>query len=391
MGDRGVYLDHAATTPVLPEVADAMRVYLTETFGNPSSIHSFGQEAKRALDCARDSVARAIGADASEIYFTSGGTESDNMALEGVTNALAGKGNHIITSTFEHHAVLETCEYLKTRGVEITYVPVDGDGMVDPADIENAITDRTILVSIMHANNEIGTIQPLAEISRITRERGIAFHTDAVQTVGAIPVNVDDLGVDLLTLTAHKFYGPKGAGALYVRRGTRISSIIHGGAQERQRRAGTENVPGIVGLARALEISQEDMETTSQKTAELRDYLIKGLMERIDGVHLNGHPKKRLPNNVNISIEGVEGESMVLSLDMVGIAVSSGSACSAGALEPSHVLRAIGLPFELAHGSLRLTLGRGTTREDLDYVLECLPPIVQRLRSMSPTSRWAQE
>ncbi len=384
---RRVYLDHAATTPVLPEVADAMRPYLTDIFGNPSSVHSFGQEAKRALDASRDTVARIIGADASEIYFTSGGTEADNLALIGVARANVGKGNHIVTSAVEHHAVLETCEFLETSGVEVTVVPVDGHGLVDPADVERAITDKTILVSIMHANNEIGTVEPIAEISRITRERGILFHTDAVQTVGAIPVNVDELGVDLLSLTAHKFYGPKGVGALYVRRGTRLARLIHGGAQERDRRAGTENVPGIVGLAKALEISQDGIEERAQAQSELRDYLIRGLTARIEGVRLNGHPTERLPNNVNVSIENVEGESLLLSLDMAGVAASSGSACTSGALEPSHVLHAIGQPLEAVHGSIRFALGRSTTRQDLDYVLEQTPPIVERLRSMSPLIR----
>ena len=387
MSDRRVYLDYAATTPALPEVADAMRPYLTDIFGNPSSLHSFGQEAKRALDASRDSVAKALGADAAEIYFTSGGTESDNLALIGVSNALAGKGNHIITSAIEHHAVLETCEYLQTRGFETTYLPVDEHGLVDPSDVEKAITDKTILVSIMHANNEIGTIEPLAEISKITRDKGVLLHTDAVQTVGHIPVNVNDLGVDLLSLAAHKFYGPKGVGALYVRRGTRISPIIHGGAQERQRRAGTENMPGIVGLAKALEICRQDMEERTRKETALRERLISGLFECIKDIRLNGHPTERLPNNVNVAVQYVEGESMLLMLDMQGVAASSGSACTSGALEPSHVLQAIGLPFEIAHGSIRFSLGRWTTEEDIDRVVELLPPIVERLRAMSPLVR----
>ena len=384
---RKIYLDHAATTPVLPEAADAMRPYMTDVFGNPSSLHSFGQEARRALDGARDTVARILGADASEIYLTSGGTEADNLALIGVTEALADRGNHIITTAIEHHAVLETCEYLRTRGVEVTCLPVDEYGLVDPAEVEKAITDKTILVSVMHANNEIGTIEPIAEISKITREQGIAFHTDAVQTVGHIPVNVDELGVDLLSLAAHKFYGPKGVGALYIRRGTRISPIIHGGAQERDRRAGTENVPGIVGLAKALEISQESIKEHAREETELRDYLIQSLTARIADIRLNGHPTKRLPNNVNIVIEYVEGESTLLMLDLVGVAVSTGSACSAGAIEPSHVLKAIGLPLQVAQSSIRFSLGRSTTKEDLDYVLEQLPPIVARLRALSPLAR----
>jgi len=364
-----------------------MRPYMTDAFGNPSSLHSFGQEARRALDGARDTVARILDADASEIYFTSGGTESDNMALIGVTEALAGKGNQIITTAIEHHAVLETCEYLETRGVEVICLPVDEYGLVDPADVEKAITDKTILVSVMHANNEIGTIEPIAESSKITYERGIAFHTDAVQTVGHIPVNVDKLGVDLLSLAAHKFYGPKGVGALYVRRGTKISPIIHGGAQERKRRAGTENIPGIVGLAKALQISQEDIEERAREETELRDYLIRELTARIPDIRLNGHPTKRLPNNVNIVIEYVEGESTLLMLDAVGVAASTGSACSAGAIEPSHVLKAIGLPLQVAQSSIRFSLGRSTTKEDLDYVLEQLPPIIARLRALSPLAR----
>lgn len=383
MSARRIYLDYAATTPVLPEVADAMRPYMTEIFGNPSSVHSYGQEAKHALDESRDTVARIIGADASEVYFTSGGTESDNLALIGVAKA-SKKGNHIITTAIEHHAVLETCEYLSTAGFEVTILPVDGDGLVAPADVDKAITDQTILVSVMHANNEIGTIEPLEEISKVTRERGVLLHTDAVQTVGAIPVNVDDLGVDLLTLTAHKFYGPKGIGALYVRKGTRIAPLIHGGSQERQRRAGTENVPGIVGLAKALEISQAGLEARAAAIADLRDYFSRGLVERIPDLRLNGHPTQRLPNNLNVAVQYIEGEGMLLGLDMVGVAVSSGSACASGSLEPSHVLRAIGLPFDIAHGSVRFSLGRFTTKDDLDFVLEHFPPIVERLRSMSP-------
>lgn len=383
MSARRIYLDYAATTPALPEVADAMRPYMTEIFGNPSSVHSYGQEAKRALDESRDTVARIIGADASEVYFTSGGTESDNLALIGVAKA-SKKGNHIITTAIEHPAVLEACEYLKTAGFEITLLPVDSGGLVDPADVEKAITGRTILVSVMHANNEIGTIEPLAAVSEITRERAVPLHTDAIQTVGAVPVNVDALGVDLLTLTAHKFYGPKGIGALYVRKGTRIAPIIHGGAQERQRRAGTENVPGIVGLAKALEISQVDLEARAAAMTELRDYFSRGLVERVPDMRLNGHPTKRLPNNVNIAVRYIEGEGMLLSLDMLGVAASSGSACTSGSLEPSHVLRAIGLPFDIAHGSIRFSLGRLTTKADLDFVLEHFPPIVERLRSMSP-------
>lgn len=383
---RRIYLDHAATTPMLPEVTEAMQPYFECMFGNPSSLHSFGQEARRALDSARDVTAQAIGADASEIYFTSGGTESDNLALIGVSNALTAKGAHIITTSIEHHAILETCDCLKSRGMEITYLPVDGCGVVDPERVRHAITDKTVLVSVMHANNEIGTIEPITDIAEITRAKGVFLHTDAVQTVGHIPVNVDALGVDLLSVTAHKFYGPKGVGALYIRRGTKITPLIHGGSQERNRRAGTENVAGIVGLAKALEIALRDMDARARRESGLRDRLIRGLSEGIEGLRLNGHPTHRLPNNVNISISGAEGESMLLTLDMMGIAASSGSACSSGALEPSHVLRAIGMPFELAQGSLRFSLGRCNTDEEVDLVIESLPPIVERLRSMTSST-----
>lgn len=380
---KRIYLDHAATTPVLPEVADVMRACQTDVFGNPSSLHSFGQEAKHALDAARDSIARTIGADSSEIYFTSGGTESDNFALIGVAKAHQNKGNHIITSAIEHHAVLETCHYLQGEGFEVTYLPVDRHGLVDPSDVERAITDKTILVSIMHANNEIGTIEPVSEISRIARAKGIPLHTDAVQTVGHIPVDVNGLGVDLLTLTAHKFYGPKGVGALYVRRGTRIAPLIHGGSQERERRAGTENVAGAVGMAKALEIMQDGLEERAQCETEQRDYFIERLFGCIEGLTLNGHPTLRLPNNVNIAIENVEGESTLLMLDMKGIAASSGSACTSGALEPSHVLRATGCPLHLAQTAIRFSLGRSTTKKDLDHTAQSLAEITTRLRSFS--------
>jgi cysteine desulfurase len=379
---KRIYLDHAATTPVHPNVAEAMQPYLTEIYGNPSSLHLFGQEAKRALDTARDLVADSIGASSSEIYFTSGGTESDNLALIGVSSAMASKGNHIITSAIEHHAILETCAYLTAKGFEITYLPVDEYGIVDPESVKNAITDKTVLVSIMHANNEIGTIEPVSEIAEFTRERGIALHTDAVQTVGHMPMDVDVLGVDLLSLTAHKFYGPKGVGALYIRQGTRIVPLIHGGSQERNRRAGTENIPGIIGMAKALEISLSDMADRTGRVLELRTRLINGIQENISGVMLNGHPYKRLSNNVNISVTGVEGESMLLMLDMKGIAASSGSACSSGALEPSHVLRSLGLPLELSQGALRFSIGRSNTEAEIDFTIESLKTIVDRLRSM---------
>ncbi|MHB1456346.1 MAG: cysteine desulfurase NifS [Armatimonadota bacterium] len=378
-----IYLDHAATTPVHPDAAEAMRPYMTEKYGNPSSLHSFGQEAKRALDAARDLIADSIGASPAEIYFTSGGTESDNLALIGVSSAMASKGNHIITSSIEHHAVLETCAYLSTKGFNITYLPVDEYGIVDPESVKNAVTDKTVLVSIIHANNEIGTIEPISQIAEFTRASGIALHTDAVQTVGHIPVDVDALGVDLLSLTAHKFYGPKGIGALYVRKGTRIAPLIHGGSQERNRRAGTENIPGIIGMAKALEISIVEMAMTSTNDLKLRTLLINGLLKAIPGIQVNGHPHLRLSNNANISVPGVEGESMLLMLDMKGIAASSGSACSSGALEPSHVLKALGVPFELAQGTLRFSIGRSNTEAEIDCTIESLKAIVDRLRSMA--------
>lgn len=378
-----IYLDHAATTPVHPDAAEAMRPYLTEIYGNPSSLHSFGQDAKRALDAARDLIADSIGASPAEIYFTSSGTESDNLAMIGVSSAMASRGNHIITSSIEHHAVLETCGYLSTKGFDITYLPVDEYGIVGPKSVRDAITDNTVLVSIMHANNEIGTIEPISEIAAITRERGIAFHTDAVQTVGHIPVDVDALGIDLLSMSAHKYYGPKGVGALYVRKGTRIAPLIHGGSQERNRRAGTENIPGIIGMAKALEISIAGMSTTTANEIKLRDYLIDGLSRAIPDVQFNGHPHLHLSNNINISVPSVEGESMLLMLDMKGIAASSGSACSSGALEPSHVLKALGLPFEMAQGTLRFSIGHGNTEAEIDFTIESLEAIVDRLRSMA--------
>ncbi len=378
-----IYLDHAATTPTDPEVVDEMFPYYTEHFGNPSSLYSIGREAKEAIEKARERVAQAIGAKPEEIVFTSGGTESDNFALEGVIYALEKKGNHIITSSIEHHAVLETCKFLQKRGFSITYLPTDKYGLVDPEDVAKAITPHTVLVSIMYANNEIGTIEPIKEIVRISKENGIYFHTDAVQAIGSLPINVDDLGVDLLSMSAHKFYGPKGVGALYIRRGTKIVRFIHGGEQERKRRASTENVPGIVGLGKAIEIAHEKLQESSEKARKLRDRLIQGLFDRIENINLNGHPTKRLPNNVNVCIEKVEGESMLLNLDAKGICASTGSACQSSSLEPSHVLMAIGISPEVAHGSLRFTVGRATTDEDVDYVLEVLPQVVERLRAMS--------
>ncbi|RKY61268.1 MAG: cysteine desulfurase NifS [Candidatus Latescibacterota bacterium] len=384
MSKRRIYLDYAATTPVHPEVVQAMLPYLTERYGNPSSIHSFGQEARAAVEEAREKVASLIGARPDEIVFTGGGTEADNFALKGVAYALRGKGDHIVTSSVEHHAVLEVCKFLEKEG---SYLPVDRYGMVDPEDVRRAITERTVLVSVMHANNEVGTVQPIAEISEIAHERGVYFHTDAVQTAGHIPVDVDELGVDLLSMSAHKLYGPKGVGALYIRKGTRIASFVHGGEQERGRRAGTENVPGIVGFGKAAELAESEREAEAARLSELRDRLIEGILERIDYVHLNGHPTRRLPNNVHISVEFVEGESMLLNLDLEGIAASTGSACSSGSLEPSHVLLAMGLSHELAHGSLRFTMGRWTAAGDVDRVLEVLPNVVSKLRAMSPLYR----
>ena len=381
---KRVYLDYAATAPTDPEVIKAMEPYLFEKFGNPSSIHSFGQEAKAGLEDARESVAKFLGAKPEEIVFTSGGTESDNFVINGVAGAMGKKGNHIITSAIEHHAILEPCKYLAKKGVEVTYVLVDKEGLVNPEDIKKAITDKTILISIMHANNEIGTIQPIAEIGKIAKEKGVYFHTDAVQTVGHIPVNVNDLNVDLLSLSGHKFYAPKGVGALYIRKGTRIETFLRGGDQERGRRASTQNTPGVVGLACALKLCAEKMQEESSFQISLRDKLIREIPKRIPEVRLNGHPTKRLPNNVNYSIEYIEGESMLLSLDMLGIAASTGSACTSTSLEPSHVLLAIGLTHEVAHGSLRFTLGRWSKEEDVGYLLEHLPKIVENLRAMSP-------
>lgn len=381
---KRVYLDYAATTPTHPEVVKAMLPYFTEMFGNPSSIYSYGQEAKEAIENARAQVARLIGARSEEIVFTSGGTEADNFALKGIAFANEARCNHIITSTLEHHAVLESAKYLEQRGFQVTYLPVDKYGLVDPSDVKKAITNKTSLVSVMHANNEVGTIEPIAEIGRITRETGVYFHTDAVQTVGHIPVNVNELGVDLLAMSAHKLCGPKGVGALYIRKGTKTVSLLHGGEQERRRRASTENVPGIVGLGKAAELAKAEIDEEARRLTLLRDKLTKNLLERIEYTQLNGHPTRRLPNNVNISVEYVEGESMCLNLDLEGICASTGSACSSSSAEPSHVLLAIGLPPQQAHGSLRFTLGKWTTEEDIERVLEVLPRVIEKLRAMSP-------
>lgn len=381
---RRVYLDHSATTPVRPEVAELVCKYMTVHFGNASSVYSFGREARKAVENAREQVAAVIGADPAEIIFTSGGTEADNLAIMGVAYANEKKGNHIITTQIEHHAVLDTCHYLEKKGFEVTYLPVDEHGLVSIRDLENSITDKTVLISVMHANNEVGTIQPVADIGRIARGRGVYFHTDAVQTFGKIPVNVKDMNIDLLAVSAHKIYGPKGTGCLYIRKGTKMNNIMFGGGQERKRRPGTENVPGIVGFGQAAEMAAAEMDQQMTYLAKQRDRLIAGIFKSIDHVKLNGHPEKRLPGNVNVSFRFVEGESLLLSLDMKGIAASSGSACTSGSLDPSHVLLAMGIPHEIAHGSLRMTLGRGNTEEDIDYVLEVLPEILNRLRAMSP-------
>ena len=379
---RSVYMDYAATTPVRPEVLEAMAPYFSERFGNPSSLYALAREAKEAVEEARGRVAAAIGADPGEIFFTAGGTEADNWAIKGT--ALRGKGDHIVTSAIEHHAVIHPCRALERQGYRVTYLPVDEFGRVDPADAEDAIADETILVSVMAANNEIGTIQPIRAIADIAHDHGVPFHTDAVQAIGAYPVDVDDMGADLLALSAHKFGGPKGAGALYIRRGTRIGTFMDGGAQERGRRAGTENVPGIVGLGRAIEVATADIEGHSRRLAAMRDRLIRGILDDIPDTRLNGHPVERLANNVSVAFRYVEGESILLLLDALGIAASTGSACTSASLEPSHVLTACGLPHEEAHGSLRLTLGSQNTEEDVDYVLSVLPGVIGRLRDISP-------
>lgn len=381
---RKVYLDNAATTALSPKVLEQMMPYLTTIYGNPSSPHSFGQEARKGVDHARDQVAKALNALPEEIIFTGCGTESDNTVLFGVAERYAKKGNHIITTNVEHHAILHTCEALEKRGVEVTYLPVDENGMVTAEQVANAITDKTILVSIMFANNEVGTIMPIAEIGKVCRERGVLFHTDAVQAVGHVPIDVKAMNIDMLSLSAHKFHGPKGVGALYMKKGFRLPSYVMGGAQERNRRAGTENVAGIVGLGAAIALATQTLEESAARMTKLRDKLIAGIAQRIPEVKLNGHPTMRLPNNVNYSIKYIEGESILLMLDMNGIAASSGSACTSGSLDPSHVLLALGLSHEVAHGSVRLTLSDETTEEDIDYVLDVLPKVAERLRAMSP-------
>ncbi len=380
-----IYADNAATTALSPKVLEAMTPYLTEIYGNPSSLYRIGSLAKDAVEEARQTVANLIGAkNANEIYFTSGGSEADNWAIKGVCHMMAKKGkNHIITTKFEHHAVLHVCEKLSKEGFEVTYLDVYEDGLVKPEDVKNAIQENTALVTIMYANNEIGTVQPIAEIGRICREAGVLFHTDAVQAVCNVPINVEEECIDLLSLTAHKFHGPKGCGALYVRRGVRLETLIDGGAQERSRRAGTENVAGIVGLAKAMELAISTMEERTSKLTKMRDRLIDGLLS-IEKSRLNGSRTHRLPGNVNMCFEGIEGESLLLRLDLAGVSASSGSACTSGSLDPSHVLLSLGLPHEIAHGSLRLSFSDDNTEEDIDYLLKIVPEIVEYLRSFSP-------
>ena len=392
LADKIIYMDNAATTPVRPEVVRAMMPYFTELFGNASSIYELAQQSRGALDGARRAVARSLGCRSSEIVFTSGGTESDNAALKGVAFALRNVGSHIITTSIEHHAVLHTCHQLEQFGFDITYIPVDSQGLVDPQDVARAVTDRTILVSVMLANNEIGSIQPISEISvAVSRaaadlDRRVYLHSDAVQAVGAMDVNVRDLGVDLLSLSGHKLGGPKGVGALYIKRGTPFEPLIMGGGQEREKRSGTENVPGVVGLAEAMRLADAERERTLPRLTRLRDKIMYGIQDRIEGVRLNGHPTRRLPNNINVSFENIEGEPILLGLDFAGICASSGSACSAASLEPSHVLTAIGLSADMAQGSLRITLGNDNTDEEVEYLLETLADLVSRLRAMPSLS-----
>lgn len=385
MDKKIIYLDHAATTATRPEVVEAMLPYFTENYGNPSTVYDLGAKNKSVVTASREIIGKALGTDAQNIYFTAGGSESDNWALVATAEAYKNKGNHIITSKIEHHAILHTCEYLeKERGYEVTYIDVDENGKVKLDELKKAIRPTTILISIMFANNEIGTIQPIKEIGAIAKEHGILFHTDAVQAFGQVPINVDELNIDMLSASGHKLNGPKGIGFLYIRKGVKIRSFIHGGAQERKRRAGTENVPGIVGLGKAVEIAVATMEERTKKEKELRDYLIERVMAEVPYTRLNGDRDDRLPNNVNFSFQFIEGESLLIMLDMAGICGSSGSACTSGSLDPSHVLLAIGLPHEIAHGSLRLSLGDENTKEEMDYVIEKIKGIVERLRAMSP-------
>ena len=379
-----IYMDNAATTQVYPEVFEAMKPYFTEFYGNPSSIYSFAGNSKKAVEDSRKTIADFLGARTEEIYFTGGGSESDNWALKATADAYGNKGKHIITSKIEHHAILHTCEYLEKKGFEVTYLDVDENGFVNPADVENAIRPDTILISIMTANNEIGTIEPIAEIGKIAKEHGVLFHTDAVQAFGHIPMNVDEMNIDMLSASGHKINGPKGIGIMYIRKGVKIGSFVHGGAQERQRRAGTHNVPGIVGIGKAVELARDNMKERMEYETKLRDHLISRVMEEIPYAKLNGDKVKRLPNNVNVCFRFIEGESMLILLDQNGVCGSSGSACTSGSLDPSHVLLAIGLPHEIAHGSLRLTLSEKNTMEEVDFTVDKLKGIIERLRSMSP-------
>jgi len=381
---KNVYMDYSATTYVKPEVLEEMLPYFTEKFGNPSSFYGISRETKKAIDKAREQVAKTLNCRSDEVYFTGGGSEADNWAIKGIASAHKNKGNHIITTKVEHHAVINTCEYLEKNGFEVTYLDVNEEGFINLEELKNAITDKTILVSIMFANNEIGTIQPIKEIGEICKDRKIFFHTDAVQAVGNIPVDVKELNIDMLSLAGHKIYGPKGIGVLYIKKGIKIDNLIHGGGQEKNRRAGTENIASIVGLGKALELAADNLEEHMKKMIILRDKLMDGLL-KVPYTRLNGpRGDKRLPGNVNVCFRFIEGESILLSLDFKGVCASSGSACTSGSLDPSHVLLAIGLPHEIAHGSLRLSMGDGSTEEDVDYVLEVVPPIIERLRNMSP-------
>ena len=388
---NNIYFDHAATTPVRPEVLAKMLPYFTTHYGNPSGIYKAGRESRTAVEAARDQIAELIGCTNRELYFTGCGTEADNWAIRGTAYALRQKGNHIITTAFEHHAVLHTCQQLEKEGFAVTYIEPDREGIISPERIRDAITGQTILITVMFANNEIGTVQPIAQIGEIAKEKGIVFHTDAVQAVGALPIDVKEMKIDLLSMSAHKFYGPKGVGALYIRNGLKPEMILHGGAQERSRRAGTENVPGIVGMAEALRLACQDMDEKRLRLAEMRDYLITQVVEKIPYTKVNGHLTKRLPNNANFSFHFIEGESLLLMLDLNGIAASSGSACTSGSLDPSHVLLSIGLPHEIAHGSLRVTLGDENTYGQIDYFVEKLTGIVEKLRAMSPLYKPEEE
>ena len=384
MEKKIIYLDNAATTKTKPEVVEAMLPYFTECFGNPSSVYTFAGQNKAAVTTAREEIAKALHAPAQDIYFTAGGSESDNWALKATMEAYKDKGNHLITSKIEHHAILHTCEYLEKQGCEVTYLDVDENGVVDLQQLKEAIRPTTVLISIMYANNEIGTVQPVKEIGAIAKEHGVLFHTDAVQAFGQLPIDVTEENIDMLSASGHKLNGPKGIGFLYIRKGLKLRSLIHGGGQERKRRAGTENVPGIVGFGKAVELATASMAERTKREAELRDYLITRVLAEIPYTRLNGHRTKRLPNNANFSFQFIEGESLLIMLDMKGICASSGSACTSGSLDPSHVLLAIGLPHEIAHGSLRLTLSEETTKEELDFTIEQLKAIVQNLRNMSP-------